>query len=264
MICLDIDGTLLNSEHKITGITKEMIQIADQHQIIVVLVSARMPEGMIFLQEELGIRQPLICYGGALILDKKRKVLLEQAISIPDIKKIYIASKNNDIHISLYKNDYWFIEKMDVWSENESKITNTIPDIIDYSGLFEAWAQNGKGPNKVLCMSDPAKISLLEVCLKDCFMGKLNVYTSKPTYLEIMPENATKAAAIDFLAHKHGILSSEIIAVGDNYNDIDMIKNAGLGIAMGNAPDGVKQYANDVTLTNDEDGVAEVIKKYIL
>jgi hydroxymethylpyrimidine pyrophosphatase-like HAD family hydrolase len=79
-----------------------------------------------------------------------------------------------------------------------------------------------------------------------------------------MPKSSSKTTAIECLSEKLNILKSEIIAIGDNYNDIDMIQYAALGIAMGNAPDKVKLSADDVTLTNDENGVAESIKKYII
>ena len=79
-----------------------------------------------------------------------------------------------------------------------------------------------------------------------------------------MPNNASKTVAIELLSKKFNIQNSEIIAIGDNYNDINMIEFAGLGISMGNAPSQVKQCADEITLSNDEDGVAVSIIKYIL
>ena len=79
-----------------------------------------------------------------------------------------------------------------------------------------------------------------------------------------MPNNASKTSAIEFMCRKFDIQKSEVLAIGDNYNDINMIEFAGLGVAMGNAPEEVKQCADGITLSNDEDGVAESIKKYIL
>jgi HAD-superfamily hydrolase, subfamily IIB len=113
-------------------------------------------------------------------------------------------------------------------------------------------------------MADQNEIEVLNTKIKDYNSNNLNIYLSKPTYLEMMPNNASKTSAIEVLCKKYDIQRSEVIAIGDNYNDINMIEFAGLGIAMGNAPDAVKQYADDITLSNDEDGVAVAIKKYIL
>ena len=265
MICLDIDGTLLNSEHKISQKTKEVIEIAaNEKQIPVILVSARMPKGILFLQKELNIRQPIICYSGALVVDEKANILSNCGISILDVRQVYNFVKEIGVHMSLYKDDEWYIEEIDEWAEQESEITNIIPNIIYFTDLFNLWDQEKSGPNKILCMAEPNKIKALDVLIKSYNSNNLNIYPSKPTYLEIMPNNVSKTSAIEILMRKFNIKRSEIIAIGDNYNDIDMIQFAGIGIAMGNAPDGVKQYADDITFSNDEDGVAEAIKKYIL
>lgn len=261
MICLDIDGTLLNSKHEITDKVKETINVvANEMNIPVVLVSARMPKGMKFLQKELEIEETIVCYSGALILDKDNNVLTKEVISISKVEELYGLANNKDIHMSLYKDDKWYIEKMDYWAEQESEITNIIPDICDFNELIKLWKQDNLGPNKILCMGDPEEISFLKDRTSNL---ELNIYPSKETYLEIMPANASKTSAINFLERRFNLDNSGIIAIGDNYNDIDMLEYAGLGIAMGNAPEEVKKHANDITLTNDEDGVSEALKKYV-
>lgn len=261
MICLDIDGTLLNSKHQITDKTKEVIKYAsNEKQIPVILVSARMPKGILFLQEELEISQPIICYSGSLVMDKNKNILFNKSISIPSMKKIYEATEKFNVHLSVYKDDQWYIEEMDPWAKQESDITKIIPNINKFDILFDLWDKENSGANKLLIMAEPDEITKIKEAIRD---DSLNIYQSKTTYLEIMPKEASKTSAIEFLKEKFHISQNEIIAMGDNYNDIDMIEYAGLGIAMGNAPDVVKQSANEITLTNDEDGVAEAIKKYV-
>jgi len=262
MICLDIDGTLLNSKHEISKEVKDAINMAaNERNIPVILVSARMPKGITFLQKELGIAQPIICYSGALILDKDNKTLSKEVIDVFNLEEIYKLACENNIHVSLYKNDEWYIEELDYWAKQESEITNIIPTVTDFKVLIEIWKNEGTGPNKILCMSDTNKITLLKEGTKTI---DLNIYPSKPTYLEIMPSKSSKTSAISILQKKFNVDKSEIIAMGDNYNDIDMLEYAGLGIAMGNAPEDVKKHADDVTLTNDEDGVAAALKKYVI
>ena len=265
MICLDIDGTLLNSNHMISQKTKEVIEIAaNEKQIPVILVSARMPKGILFLQEELNINVPIICYSGALVLDEKNNVLSNSFISISDVRGVYNFVKEIGVHISLYKDDEWYIEEMDEWAKQEMEITNISPKVMNFTDLFNVWQQQNLGPNKILCMGQHNSIKELDELIKSYDSSNLNIYPSKPTYLEIMLSIASKTSAIELLCKRFNVQRSEVIAMGDNYNDIDMIKFAGMGIAMDNAPEGVKQYADDITLSNDEDGVAEAIKKYIL
>jgi Cof subfamily protein (haloacid dehalogenase superfamily) len=265
MVCLDIDGTLLNSKHQITAKTKEVLKVvAKVKNIPVVLVSARMPKGIIFLQEELEICEPIICYSGSLILDKKRNGLSSQSIDTDSAKKLHKLVKDTKVHMSLYKDDEWYIEEMDEWAKQESEITNIIPNVVNFNSLFDAWHEAKVGPNKILCMSKPDNILALNSAVNSNHAENLNIYPSKPTYLEIMSKKASKTSAIDFLCKKLNIDNSEVIAMGDNYNDMDMLQFAGMGIAMGNAPDKVKAIANEITFTNDEDGVAVAIEKYVL
>jgi Cof subfamily protein (haloacid dehalogenase superfamily) len=242
MVCLDIDGTLLNSNHQISKSVKDAInKVVNKKNIPVILVSARMPKGI--------------------ILDKDKTVLDKKFINASDLEQVYKLTKNYDIHISLYKDDEWYIEEMDYWAKQESDITNIIPKISDFKELIELWKEEKKGPNKILCMANPEEIIKLK---KDVKADDLNVYLSKPTYLEIMQSKASKTSAIQHLQMKFNVSKEEIIALGDNYNDIGMLEYVGFGVAMGNAPEGVKQCADFVTLTNDEDGVAETLKTYIL
>ncbi len=262
MICLDIDGTLLNSEHSISQNTKEVIQIVSE-EIPVILVSARMPKGILYLLEELNISSPIISYGGSLIMDDKSNVLSNVTIPIVEVKHVYKLVKELGIHISLYKEDEWYVEKIDDWAVQEGVITNISPITASFTDLFDLWEKKNSGPNKILCMADQDKLEGLAGKMKEYNSNNLNTYFSKSTYLELMSSNVSKISAIEVLCVKYGIQRSEVIAIGDNYNDISMIEFAGLGIAMGNAPDEVKQYADAITLSNDEDGVAEAIKKYI-
>jgi len=263
MLCLDIDGTLLNSKHQITQKTKNAIRkVTKEQKIPVILVSARMPKGIVFLAKELELCAPIICYSGALIIDHNGEILRSHYIEVSYMKKIYSIVKKYNISISLYKDDEWYSEDREEWVEQEEVITNLTSSIQDYQKLFISWEH--EGCNKILCMGDEDKIASLKNELSSIFHEELNIYLSKPTYLEIMPKSSSKTSAIAVLLAKYNIDQKTLIAIGDNYNDINMIEYAGLGIAMGNAPDDVKCYADCITASNDEEGVASAINKYIL
>ncbi|MNY40960.1 putative phosphatase [compost metagenome] len=110
-------------------------------------------------------------------------------------------------------------------------------------------------------MGSPQAIDSLETELKK-HHPEITIYKSKPTYLEIMAQKVQKSSAMMSLLESYHVTKQEIIAIGDNYNDIDMIHFAGLGAAMGNSPDEVKAAADIITISNDEDGVKDVIEKY--
>jgi Cof subfamily protein (haloacid dehalogenase superfamily) len=259
MLFLDIDGTLLNSNHQISSETKHAIRSLPK-DFPVVLVSARMPKGITFLYKELGLKTPIICYSGALVMDMAYQPILNKTLTLQQMKMIYQQAGKRNVHIGFYKDDDWYVEDLDDWVIQEEKIAKTSPAIIDFSTLFHGH----NGANKVLCMGNAAEIEDLEFTLKNTCSEHLTIYRSKPEYLEIMHHTVTKTSAIQFLLENFNIQKGEIIAIGDNFNDIDMIQFAGLGVAMGNAPEPVKQLANEITLSNDDNGVARIIHKYLL
>jgi len=259
----DIDGTLLNSNHQITRGTLESVQKLQQNGIPFVLVSARMPRGIVPLLEELKINAPIICFSGALVLgpvqkDGTREVLSNKSLNSKDVKEIYtlVAERFSTISFSAYNEDNWLVTSQgDEWVIQERLITGTHPQ------PFHLDDDIHQSINKIMCMGSPHAIEALERELKE-HHPELTIYKSKPTYLEIMAQHVKKSAAIEELIKLYRVTKEEIIALGDNFNDIDMLRYAGLGVAMGNAPDEVKLAAEIVTLSNDEDGVKLILEKY--
>lgn len=262
MIFIDMDGTLLNSKNEITEMTKRTISLVrNVRNIPVILISSRMPSGMLFLQKELGIDDPIVCYSGSLILCNENNILLNKTINSQLLKYLYDFIKTRKIHMSMYESFIWYVEDMDYWAKQESEITRTDPKVINYNNKIEEWEKHDSGPNKILCMGESYAINKLNIDIKSKF--NLNASKSKPTYLEIMPNDVSKITAIKFLSEKYNVQISDIMAIGDNFNDIDMIKNVGYGIAMGNAPDEVKLSSRYVTLSNDNEGVVKAIEKFV-
>lgn len=261
----DIDGTLLNSQHRISTRTKSSIARLKQRQVPVILVSARMPRAIVPLQRELGIHDPVVCYGGALVLgpekvDGTRETILDMVIESNYIAGIIdiIQQEFQDVSLSFYRKDEWLAaDAGDEWVAQESAITECVPIPCHLSGGSGV----PEGINKILCMGRPERIEGFHHALKER-LGGLTVYKSKPTYLEIMPPQVSKSNAIRLLENVLSVDRQAIMAVGDNFNDIDMLHYAGLGVAMGNAPEEVKAASNEVTGTHDDDGLAQLIEKY--
>ena len=118
--------------------------------------------------------------------------------------------------------------------------------------------------NKMIVSGEPSLLQTVAGPLQEAYKGRLSIYFSEPFYLEIMPLNVDKAAALDFLLETIGLTSENLICCGDSYNDISMIEYAGLGVAMANAQPVVKKAADFITASNDKDGVLRVIEKYMM
>lgn len=261
IIFSDIDGTLLNKDRKLSELTKKVIRELNS-QIPVVLISSRMPQAMRHLQDQLHIsHQPLICYNGGLILvDNKTVSSTEIAMEI--LEQLNTFNSSLKCHLSLYHNEEWFVPQMDKWALREENNTEVTPAVLPNDEVIKRWKSEGKSAHKIMCMGEEIQIDQIVDFLSANFKNELHLYRSKPTYLEVASRKVSKLTAIKTLLkdHFHHDIK-EAIAFGDNYNDYEMLKAAGLGIAVGNAKPEILEIANEITHHGKEDGVAKSLQK---
>ena len=249
----DIDGTLLTSDHRITDAAKEKIRKLHASGIPFILVSARMPAGIYPVQEELGIQAPIISYGGALILDADRRPMSSTGIPMTLAARIrrYLPADTEDYCFCTYSYDKWIVADSEhPLIRREEKITS----VSSISGPVEKLLAPDAPVHKLLGFGTPAVLDATAAQLKSTF-PQCAVYKSAPNILEIMDNQVSKSRAVHILCEKMGISPQNTVAFGDNYNDVDMLLAAGLGIAMGNAPDEVKKQADEITADNDHEGL---------
>lgn len=261
LICTDIDGTLLNKDRELSEVTIDEVQrIAP---IPFVLISSRMPKAMRHLQHQFkNTTTPIIAYNGGLILDNET-VLQSTFINNTILEVIIKQCTKTAIHLSLYFADEWYVPSMDFWAKREANNTKVLPEIKSNIEVLSQWKNEGKGAHKIMCMGDEAEIDILYKFLEENYSNEIILYRSKPTYIEISHKSISKKTAIEYLLkNRYTEISMEnIVAFGDNYNDIEMLKSVGLGIAVGNAKEEVLQIANIITDSNKNDGVANSIQK---
>ena len=263
LIALDLDGTLKNSENKITPKTKEALIKAQQQGVKVVLASGRPTPGLRHEAKELELDKYegyLLSFNGAHVSDYKTKeTIYEQTLTIEEAKKAYDRAKEYHLACMTYENDV-------VVTEDESDeyviVEGNINDISVKK--IESFKDNLKDPiHKVLLTGKPDFVASIVEEFKEPFGDSLSIYRSAPFFIEVMAQGIDKAASLDRLAKSLGIKQEEVMAFGDGYNDLSMIEYAGMGISMANGVDGVKERANFITLSNDEDGIAYALEKFL-
>ncbi|GAA5036364.1 hydrolase [Marivirga lumbricoides] len=265
-ICTDIDGTLLNSERDLSKRTISTFKALNK-DIPVILASSRMPAAMRHLQEKLGIStHPLICYNGGYLIDQDKVIKIVDSVTIPFSIAQDIAewSAKTSLHASFYFEDNWYAPQIDVWTEREMSNTKVKAHILTNSDLMSQWKPNENGAHKVMCMGEPVLIDELVQYLSER-KAPLHLYRSKDTYLEIAPLQISKASALNLLIKdKYNFSIDDVVAFGDNFNDIELLKEVGKGIAVANARDELKAVADEITDFAKNDGVAKAIEKHFL
>jgi len=266
---IDIDGTLLTSDHQISPRTLTSIKrVSSINKIPVILTTARPPQAVTGFYSDLNLNSPVVCFNGALTLkdfgsDKSLSVLRSITIVPKFVESIYIIATEHKVSINFYTSGEWITNRYDDWVTNEENITGTKVSVADVPMQIKNWAGENHGPHKILLMGEPDELDSISKILKEKTNHQLSIYKSKATYLEIMNVTASKKSAIDYLLKQYNVRAKEIIAIGDNYNDIEMLQMAGLGIAMANAPEEVKVHADYITLDNDSDGISFVLDQFI-
>ena len=263
-VFIDMDGTLLTSHHTITDTTKQTIQQLIKRGILVIPISARPLHGMLPLTATVfDEEKPVVSLNGSYIFHQQA-IIHEINVSLSKTIELQKIVSKKPVSIMYYSQMDWYAAELTDAIKKEQRIT-PVPIIIQsFDTTVAVWEQQQAGPNKILITGNVAEILAIEKQLIAQYQNQLNIYKSQPRYLEVMHQQASKTNAIQLLIEKYGIRQDEIIAIGDNYNDKSMIEFAGMGIAMGNAPDEIKKVANYITDTNNNEGVAKALKKFFL
>lgn len=262
LIALDIDGTLLDKSKAISPKTKSVIN-AIPDTVPVVLISSRMPDAMRYLQKDLNILDlPLVAFNGGLVLHKN-EILSHTGIDFLTFKTVLEQNIDLNLHLSLFHNDEWFAPQDDFWSQREIRNTKVKPIFKSNAQVYHDWKVYNKEPHKIMCMGEEHKVDELFNRLSQIESNSLHLYRSKPSYIEMAPRQTSKLSGLEVLLQKiyPELELSDIIAYGDNYNDIEMLERVGMGVAVDNAKIEVKAVADEITQSNLQDGVALHLEK---
>lgn len=287
LMAIDLDGTLLNSFGEVTKNTKEALLEAKKSGTEVVLASGRPISSTESLAVELGVDNYLISGNGAAVYDiKRQEILYDRFLTKEQVMEIANLCEDNSFFYNVYTEDevitsslnynVLFYHKENVKKPEEKRThINVVPNIREYI------EQSGKERFLKITVCDESQfifngimrrlkeingIDVLEVA----YMSRKKIKAGTDDvdinyfYTEITNKNVNKWTAIEYLLEKLNIRPEEVITIGDNMNDKEMIENAGLGVVMGNSNPTMKELADQIVSDNNSEGVFEAIKKFVL
>lgn len=269
LVVTDMDGTLLNSEGYVSDENREVLKSLIDKGVHVAVATGRIFTSAKVFAKYIGMKTPIIACNGAVVRDlESGETIYSNPIKREDCLKILEVCREHGVYFHFYAEETFYTEKLERRSLKYSEWNKTLKEEerIDIRVIEDSFdvLKNGKEEiYKFVVMDDDLELlgkvrrKLEEVASVECSRSMHN-------NIEIMNRGVTKGKAVKRLADSLGIAAQDIICFGDNENDISMLEYAGMGIAMGNAENMVKEIAQYVTSTNDEDGVARAIKKFIL
>ncbi|MDD3267970.1 MAG: Cof-type HAD-IIB family hydrolase [Syntrophomonadaceae bacterium] len=262
LVAIDLDDTLLDPELKISSKCTAAIRQVQQKGILVTLATGRMFRSALPYADDLQMDIPLITYQGALVKNSRSQETLYYKPVPGDLgTEVMQYFAGAGVHYQSYFGDQLCMASLSEEGQFYAELAGIEPLIINDMLAFSRQSE----ALKILAVSFNEELILaMEKDLISKYGSKLNIVRSKPYFLEIMNRSANKGIALKVVADHYNIAREEVLAVGDSYNDLDMIKWAGIGVAMGNAPGAVKEAADFITLSNEEEGVAEALQKYVI
>lgn len=262
LVAMDLDDTLLGQDFTISPRVIETIRKAQEQGVIMTIATGRMGISARPYAEQMGIKVPSIVYNGAMIQQLlSRKILFRRVISSSLATEIVKDIEDRGIYVQIYLQDRVFAKELNDWTRKYAEIASVN---VEEGNLSSILAQEPLGVEKILLMADEGDLIELAGFLQKRYGEKVHITKSKSCFLEMTDRTVNKGVALAALAEHLGILQEEVMAIGDSFNDLEMIKYAGIGVAIGNARPEVKERADFVTFSNDEDGVAEAIRQFVL
>lgn len=256
LVAIDLDGTLLRGNHKISEYSKEILRRIDKLGVKVVIATGRSYSSARHKITDLNLDQPVVCYNGAMIRNGKNHEIIEHSSLDPAIsRKLIEISRREDIHFHGFYNGEFLHEKVTESSKLYQDTSGLDGQVVNFDEYFDHEYTKG------MFIADHEILLPIEKEVREMFLDKIYMAFSKPFFLEVMDVSASKANALDRIIKKEGIKREEVIAFGDGLNDAEMLKFAGKAIIMKNGVDSLKSLYENSKYTNDEDGVAKYLEK---
>ena len=250
LIATDLDGTLLDAASDVTARTCAAVRAAMEAGVMVSLSSGRMPESMIPFAERLGVNAPMILFNGAMIYaHRDGRTLFENAIPADVARDVARMLEEMGIYVQVYPGKgYYCCRRCEYTDQYEASIRVTATEL---GTPVSGWMQGTM--IKMLAIAPPDKLDAAKPELERAFPAGVHFMKSRPHYMEIVAEGIDKL----------GVAREEIMAFGDGQNDATMIASAGTGVAMENAVAECRSAAQLIAPRNTEDGVAQIIERYL-
>ena len=260
LIAADMDGTLLNSKNEITPRTVKAINEARDAGVIFTLCTGRPLRGVKKYINQLGLDCPVITYNGAVVVHSKTgEIIFSQDMDKADARKVYNLAREKGTMFIIWSRNRLSASEFSEKTEFYEEITATKAQLItDFEKILS------QGVTKILWYDDRDILDKWADEFSQMDFRHTTFAKSRAYFLEFFSNKTSKAVAMEKLGEYYGITREEMIALGDQVNDLPMIEYAGFGIAMENAVERVKAVADYITSTNEEDGVARAIEKFVL
>ncbi len=260
LMAIDIDGTLLDKNSQIRQSTCDALKKMKDHGITVTFATGRFYPDAVYFAKMLKFSCPMILLHGALIQSQDGKIIKKTELPPESVPVLIDIAKKEKVPFQIFHDNYLVIEKWSKWNDIYLSFSEIDPFVVTD---ISQYLKDQKSPFSFIFLGPEQRMAELRKVVEDRLSNSIAIASAHPKLLEIIAPNVSKGRALKELAEIKNIDLSQTIAIGDSYNDIEMIEAAGLGVAMGNAPQEVKDVADYITKDNDNDGIAYFVSQFL-
>jgi Cof subfamily protein (haloacid dehalogenase superfamily) len=260
LLLSDVDGTLVTSDKVLTERSIAAVRQLHEADILFALTSSRPPGGLAMYVQPLQLTTPISAFNGGLVMTPSMETTDELTIEDDVIHPLLALIDEMGISVWVYQGEQWFVLDLNgPHVQREAEVVDFQPRQVDnFDDVCTKVA-------KIVAVDDDAKLmATVATSVRENFGGRVSATNSQSYYLDITNPHANKGVVVTYLSNMYDIPANEIATIGDAHNDVLMFEQSGVSIAMGNAVDEVKASATHVTTSNDEEGFANAVQKFIL
>lgn len=260
LVLSDVDGTLVNSQKEISSRAIAMVERLRDADILFALTSSRPPRGVSMFVAPLQLTTPIAAFNSGMIVEPDLRVIEQRTIDDEVTPQIISLLDEYQISTWVYQGDEWYVRDLN------GPHTQREASVVDFQPLLLANLDSvSTNVAKIVGVSDDAHaMTNAQSAIREKFGEQVSATESQSYFLDITHCLANKGSAVEFFASRYAIPTDAIATIGDAYNDVPMFERSGLSIAMGNAVSEVKAAAREVTTSNEDDGFANAIERFIL
>jgi Cof subfamily protein (haloacid dehalogenase superfamily) len=260
LLLSDVDGTLVTSKKELTPEAVQAVERLGEAGILFAVTSGRPPRGLRMLIDPLKLTTPLAGFNGGLIVSEEFVTMQELVILDDVVGPIIEVLQDHGLSVWVYQGTDWYVLDLDgPHVAHEATVCQFMPTQLD-----DFDAVRGDIVKIVGVSDDPATIDKATGALNDAFSSNVSATSSQTYYIDVTHQDANKGSVVDFLAATFSIDAAQIATIGDMSNDVLMFERSGLSVAVGNASDEVKSKATYTTTSNDDNGFANAVERFIL
>jgi Cof subfamily protein (haloacid dehalogenase superfamily) len=259
-VLADVDGTLVTKQKVLTPRTIDAVRKLQERGTLFAITSGRPPRGMRMLIEPLGMRMPMAAFNGGVIILPDLTVFDQRPIPADVAPEVIETCRAYGLYVWIYTATEWYVTDPHApHAERETRTCRFPPTVVpDYDAYLDQII-------KIVGVSDDHDlVAQAEAAVQKSYDTHVSAARSQPHYLDVTHPTANKGVVVERLSHRFNIPQEQIATFGDQLNDVLMFRRGGISVAMGNASEAVRREATYVTKSNEDDGFAEAVERYVL